>query len=468
MSQHERQAQAAAALLKPGVTVRREIGLREADVDLDLPRLDLLHVRALGKALRQSQLRRHPNTDKRLSCELANIGILLRFRLRKLIIGHRVSKVAAVPERTSQKLIGFRVKAAREAIGWSQDQLAQRLGLNDRQSVSDIENGKRSVKPDELLQLSDLLDRDIEFFIDPFAVAGEAQFSWRADPDVPEASLEDFELKAGQWIGVLRWLREHRGGRTSPLKRTLRLSAQSSFEDAQERAESLCVELELGVIPAETLIEKVEHELDIPVLFVDTVEAEDGKSVSGATCHLEEMGVILINRNESEARRYYDLAHELFHALTWDAMKPDHRESNSIEDRNRGKRIEQLANNFAAALLMPRASLDKLLDGKRLDDIAHLCEIAALLCVAPVALAWRLFNLKLITDDTRRQLAQEKQRPSVSGPPKRFSASFVRMLHQALEQGRISARKAAKAMGLGLGGLRELFAQYDLAAPFEL
>ena len=371
-------------------------------------------------------------------------------------------------ERISQKLIGFRVKAAREAIGWSQDQLAQRLGLNDRQSVSDIENGKRSVKPDELLQLSDLLDRDIEFFIDPFAVAGEAQFSWRADPDVPEASLEDFELKAGQWIGVLRWLREHRGGRTSPLKRALRLSAQSSFEDAQERAESLCVELELGVIPAETLIEKVEHELDIPVLFVDTVEAEDGKSVSGATCHLEEMGVILINRNESEARRYYDLAHELFHALTWDAMKPDHRESNSIEDRNRGKRIEQLANNFAAALLMPRASLDKLLDGKRLDDIAHLCEIAALLCVAPVALAWRLFNLKLITDDTRRQLAQEKQRPSVSGPPKRFSASFVRMLHQALEQGRISARKAAKAMGLGLGGLRELFAQYDLAAPFEL
>jgi hypothetical protein len=42
------------------------------------------------------------------------------------------------------------------------------------------------------------------------------------------------------------------------------------------------------------------------------------------------------------------------------------------------------------------------------------------------------------------------------------------MLHEALENGRLSARKAAKAMGLGLGGLTELFAQYDLAAPFEL
>lgn len=371
-------------------------------------------------------------------------------------------------EKISQKLIGYRVKAARDAKGWTQDQLTQGLGLNDRQSVSDIENGKRALKPDELLDLSDLLDRDIEYFIDPFAVAGEAQFSWRAAPEVPEDSLDGFELKAGQWIGVLRWLREQQDSKTSVLKRALRLSAQSSFEDAQERAESLAAELDLGVIPAETLIDKIERELDIPVLFVDTVEADDGKSISGATCHLEEMGVVLINRNETEARRFYDLAHELFHALTWDAMKPDHRESNSIEDRNKKKRIEQLADNFAAALLMPCASLDKLIDSDRQNDIAHLCEVAALLRVAPVALAWRLFNLKRISDDTRRNLSQEKQRSSVSGPPKRFSPTFVRMLHEALENGRLSARKAAKAMGLGLGGLTELFAQYDLAAPFEL
>mgnify|MGYP001766816548 FL=1 len=371
-------------------------------------------------------------------------------------------------EKISQKLIGYRVKAAREAKGWTQDQLTQGLGLNDRQSVSDIENGKRALKPDEMLALSDLLDRDIEFFIDPFAVAGEAQFSWRAAPEVPEDSLDGFELKAGQWIGLLRWLREQQDSRASVLKRALRLSAQSSYEDAQERAESLVAELDLGVIPAEGLIDKIERELDIPVLFVDTVDADDGQSISGATCHLEEMGVILINRNESEARRFFDLAHELFHALTWDAMKPDHRESNSVEDRNKGKRIEQLANSFAAALLMPRASLEKLIDRDHPDDIAHLCEVAALLRVAPVTLAWRLFNLKLIGDDTRRSLSQEKQRPSVSGPPKRFSPTFVKMLHEALENGRLSARKAAKAMGLGLGGLIELFAQYDLTAPFEL
>lgn len=368
-------------------------------------------------------------------------------------------------EKIPQKLIGYRVKAAREAMGWTQDRLTQAIGLKDRQSVSDIENGKRALKPDELLALSDLLDRDIQFFIDPFAVAGEAQFSWRAAAEVPEASLDGFELKAGQWIGLLRWLREQQRSRASVLKRALRLSAQSSYEDAQERAESLVAELDLGVIPADGLIDKIERELDIPILFIDTI---DGQSISGATCHLEEMAVILINRNESEARRFFDLAHELFHALTWDALKPDHRESNAIEERNKEKRIEQLANNFAAALLMPRASLDKLIDPDRLDDIVRLGEVASLLRVAPRSLAWRLFNLKLISDDTRNRLLLEKQRPSLSGPPKRFSPSFVQMLHEALENGRLSARKAAKALGLDLCGLTGLFAEHDLTAPFDL
>ena len=41
-------------------------------------------------------------------------------------------------ERLSHRLIGYRVKAAREAAGWNQDRLAELLGLNDRQSVSDL------------------------------------------------------------------------------------------------------------------------------------------------------------------------------------------------------------------------------------------------------------------------------------------------------------------------------------------
>jgi Zn-dependent peptidase ImmA (M78 family)/transcriptional regulator with XRE-family HTH domain len=371
-------------------------------------------------------------------------------------------------ERLSQKLIGYRVKAAREALAWNQDRLAETLGLNDRQSVSDIENGKRALKPDELVLLTDALGRDIEFFLDPFSVAGEAQFSWRASPGLDENNLDGFEHRAGQWIGLLRWLRESEQGRANPLKHSLRLTSQSSFEDAIARAEDLVDALDLGAIPAERLIERVEQALDIPVLFVDTLETPEGNSISGATCHLQDLGVILVNRNESEARRFYDLAHELFHALTWDAMEPDHRESNSIEDRAKGKRIEQLANNFAAALLMPGKALEQLIDQRRIGDVAHLAEVAAQLRVAPVSLAWRLFNLKWIDEAAREALRKEYQRPSVAGTPKRFSPTFVGMLHHAIDRGRLSARKAAKAMGMNLSQLVDLFAEHSLTAPFEL
>lgn len=141
----------------------------------------------------------------------------------------------------------------------------------------------------------------------------------------------------------MRWLRENEENRhINPLKYTLRLNAKSSFEEAIACAENLVKTLDLGTIPAERLIEKVEKDLDVPILFVDTIESSEGHAISGATCHLQDMGAILINRNESEARRYYDLAHELFHALTWDAIKPDHRESNSLVERVGSKRIEQL------------------------------------------------------------------------------------------------------------------------------
>jgi Zn-dependent peptidase ImmA (M78 family)/DNA-binding XRE family transcriptional regulator len=370
-------------------------------------------------------------------------------------------------ETISQKLIGLRVKAARESRPWTQDQLAEGLRLNDRQSVSDIENGKRALKPDELLALTDLLDRDLEFFIDPFVVEGEAQFSWRAHPDMAANGLDGFEAKAGQWIGLLRWLRAQQDKPVSALKQTLRLSVASSYEDAQQRGEDLAAQLDLGVIPAESLIDKVEKQLDIPVLFVDMDEARGEQLISGATCHLEQMGAILINRKEGEPRRFYDLAHELFHALTWEAMKPTHRETNDPWSRKVRSKIERLADHFAAGLLMPRSSLEKLIPSDRKEDVAHLRTVAELLHVSTNALGWRLLNLGWINDDVRLSLVKERtQRAYLT--PKLFSLSFVTMLHRALERGRISARKAAKTTGLGLGGLTNLFAEYELSPPFDL
>ncbi|MDD9997359.1 MAG: ImmA/IrrE family metallo-endopeptidase [Rhodospirillaceae bacterium] len=91
-------------------------------------------------------------------------------------------------------------------------------------------------------------------------------------------------------------------------------------------------------------------ELGILVLMVDAC-----RDISGAASRLPELDAVLIAREEVEERHNFDLAHELFHILTLDAMPSKH-----VEDSGDfgGLRVEQLANNFVAAVLMPRAALE--------------------------------------------------------------------------------------------------------------
>jgi Zn-dependent peptidase ImmA (M78 family)/transcriptional regulator with XRE-family HTH domain len=364
--------------------------------------------------------------------------------------------------------LGFRIKAAREALSLNQDQVCDALGLKDRQTISAIELGERQVKPAELVQLSRLLKRDIEYFVDPFVVAGEAQFSWRADDAVPSDALDAFEARAGRWIGLLRFLRNRQAHAANPFGKVLRLTKRASYEDALATGEAVAQTLDLGCVPAHRLMEKIETVLDIPVLFVDAIAPSQGGGISGATCHLPDLGVILIDRNEPQARRHFDLAHELFHVLTWDAMRPDHRESNSSGARSKSKRVEELANNFASALLMPRACLAKLIDDRRIGDVSHLAEVANQLQVSASALAWRLFNANMIDATTRFALCQVTASACSALPPKRFSASFVELLHSGIHHGHVAARKAAKALDLTLPELSELFAEHSKPAPFTV
>ena len=86
------------------------------------------------------------------------------------------------------------------------------------------------------------------------------------------------------------------------------------------------------------------------------------QGISGAACRLPELDVVLINRHEVVGLLDFDLAHELFHILTWDAMPPDHSEE---ARETGGNRVEQLANNFVLAVLMPAPVLDRLAIGPR-------------------------------------------------------------------------------------------------------
>jgi hypothetical protein len=181
-------------------------------------------------------------------------------------------------------------------------------------------------------------------------LVGEGKFSWRQS-GVVLPRLSAYECSAGRWIAAFHTIAPQ-VGRAAPLLRcALGVARHHRFEDAAAAGERFAAEFELGEVPATRLAEVMERRLGILVLMVNAIEC-----ISGAACRLPEFDVVLINRHEVAGRRHFDLAHELFHVLTWDAMPPEHVEETSEISRNR---VEQLANSFASALLMPAGALGR-------------------------------------------------------------------------------------------------------------
>jgi Zn-dependent peptidase ImmA (M78 family)/transcriptional regulator with XRE-family HTH domain len=363
--------------------------------------------------------------------------------------------------------IGARIKALREERKLSQDDLARVFGFKDRQTVSAIETGERRVTAEELVIAVEKLGASLDYFTNPFLLVGEGRFSWR-QTNVGAQALNGYERSAGRWIAAFRALSPQVGRAAPLLRRSLGITARHSFEDAMDAGERFVTEFGLGDVPAEGLAEVMERALGILVLRVDAFEG-----ISGAACRLPELDVVLINRNEVVGRRNFDLAHELFHILTWDTMPPEHSEA-AIETG--GNRVEQLANNFASAVLMPTKVVDGLADWPGLADdklVEHLNAAADDLNVTASALKWRLVALNRLKLARARAIPDAALRNNGRGdeavvPPPPFSKPFVEVIGLAIDRGHVSARRASGLLDLTVDELGDLFEIYGAPSPIEL
>ncbi|MBE0643505.1 MAG: ImmA/IrrE family metallo-endopeptidase [Bacteroidetes bacterium] len=367
--------------------------------------------------------------------------------------------------------IGRRIALLREEMAMTQADLAEKLGFRHRQSLQAIEAGERNVSVDELMKLIEISGRSIEFFTDPFLWVGEGAFSFRAES--PSTSVvRDFEKTAGSWIMIWRWLCEINELRPTS-RPDLGIHTRSTFEDVGEIAGRIVSWFGLGEVPAMKLGPRLESELLIPVLYVDI---PDG--ISGATFHNGAMNAILINRKDAAGRRNFDLAHEFFHALTWENLPPARMDNDQPEDKT-SKRREQLANVFASALLMPDSSVRKswrnaLPESNDTISIATFVhEGAEHFQVSTSAFAWRLVTLGLIEEQKCKEslsiidsdLKSDARTPS---EPPLFSMFFLEQLARAIGNGIISARKAASLLMLDVDELEVAFESHDIAVPFDL
>ena len=362
--------------------------------------------------------------------------------------------------------IGMRIKALRQERGLSQNELAQVFGFKDRQTVSAIETGVRRVIASELLLAVEKLNVPLEYFTDPFRLDGEVSFSWRQS-GVGRSELREYERTASLWIGAYRSLAAQAGQRGPLMRQALGLTKHARIEDAMDAGERFVAEFELGDVPAQTLAGVMQDRLGILVLMVD---AHGG--ISGAACRLPEFDTVLIARGEAAGRRSFDLAHELFHILTWEAMPPEHVE----EARDfGGNRVEQLANNFAAAVLMPKAALEHFDDWAGLNRsglIDRLNTTANELGVSSSALRWRLMALRKLTKAIALEIPDAALRNNGGSddltPPPLFSRPFLEVLATAIDRGHLSVRRAAQLVRLPIEGLEELFAEQGVDCAIDM
>ena len=182
---------------------------------------------------------------------------------------------------------------------------------------------------------------------------------------------------------------------------------------------------------------------------------------------------MLIARREIAGRRHFGLAHELFHILTWEAMPPN-RVEEAVESG--GGRVEQLANNFAAAVLMPAAVVARFGHWGKMDTgalVERLNQTATELRVTSSALRWRLVTLGELPATRARELPEASLRNNggmeeASSPLALFSKPFAEVLGMALEQGRVSTRRAAELVNVPIDELPGLLAAHGVEHHVEL
>jgi XRE family transcriptional regulator, fatty acid utilization regulator len=372
--------------------------------------------------------------------------------------------------------ISFRLNALRARAGYSQEELAKKLGFSDRQTYSQIELGERKIKPEELVRAAKVFNVAVDFFTNPFELAGEGVFSWRQKKALG-GDLDAYESRAGTWIAAFRHLSRLKGDSINSAIHRIALTSKSTLSEAAAEGSAISAVLELGDIPSQRLLSTLEQTLSTLVLHVDMMPG-----VSGAACQLQQLNTIFINRNESEGRRAFDAAHEFFHLLTWQVMPPARIDTSNPTDR-RQKHIEMLAESFAAGLLMPSRVIDLHLSRSPLPEDGdaalpkHIVELAHTLGVSADALAWRLVNLKKLKKAVVKQLVEVKAFSAVSvytknrpiaKPPARFSKRFVETLGWGIENGHLSVRRSATLLDTTVDDLATLFSEHGLKTPFDL
>ncbi|UCH00689.1 MAG: ImmA/IrrE family metallo-endopeptidase [Deltaproteobacteria bacterium] len=343
---------------------------------------------------------------------------------------------------SKEEVLDKRIVAAREAAGFSITEAAQKLGFKNYQSLSAIEKGTRKINAHELIMIARLYGRSLDYFLEP-DVAPDPVPLWR------KITKTDVNQVQRQFLSFLENYSnlEHLLGLKRRWKDIQKNYDRDDFsDDGFERADKLGADihssLDLGSRPSSNLVNVLENKLRFKILHLAL-----GDGVSGACVVDNTLGVgILINISDAPWRRSFDLAHELFHVITWNVFSPE-----EIGDGTTKTRPERYADIFASSLLLPKAHLLDALKEIAADNEVRLIDIIELakdFGISTEAILWRLVNLKIlkksqaqkVLDNPKfRDLDRNMRRSLYSSErPSKFPSRFISLACRCLMEGKIS------------------------------
>ncbi|MBF0593889.1 MAG: ImmA/IrrE family metallo-endopeptidase [Candidatus Omnitrophica bacterium] len=365
------------------------------------------------------------------------------------------------------KNLGEKLEAVREMLKLSKKEVASKMGFESYQILSNIEDGTRKVQAHELALFAKIYLQDINYFLSDEADLGSKLcVLWR---DYNSCNEQSVRLKESEFLKYCRNYYE--------LEKVLGVSHKNRLPAEDLAKEDFCDErireiankyyhlMQLGARPGCSLAKVLEEKYNIKILYLDLADAGSGASA------VDEFGAaILLNCANAPWRRNFDLAHELFHIITWGKFPHEAIHSTTGEK----PLVEKWADRFASELLLPADELLAEFDKRKESGKIALIDIIGLareFMVSTQALLWRLVNLKQIDGKIVEKLEKDMEfrkldhdlRVGDLHRPNPLSARYVNLALKAYQKGVMSKGKLAEYLATDRMGIKQVLAQFGYA-----
>jgi Zn-dependent peptidase ImmA (M78 family)/transcriptional regulator with XRE-family HTH domain len=299
-----------------------------------------------------------------------------------------------------------RLRAARRARGFTQQDVAERLGIA-RTTLVAIEKGERPVRPQELVELARLYDRPLNELMRPALIAEDfvAQFRLRPGETKEESqlaqSVELLQELADDYVELERLAGAPLPQRYPP---ELDISSLPPAAAGETLAASERNRLGLGDAPVHHLRPMLEGDVGLRIFFLPLPSRVAGLFVASATYG----ACIGINTGHPGERQRWSLTHEYAHFLAQRSRS----EVTVLHGYQRVPTAERFADAFAENFLLPASGVKRRFhelrqSGREQVTPADLLHLADLFQVSLEAMVRRLENLDLLRPHTWDRLVKQ-------------------------------------------------------------